>query len=209
MQDSNVIYIPPVRTRIHGADGRAYDRVGETCYSPDTPDEVIDALEFVRARKYVVRVFYGDTARADFETVHKRPPVVGRDWCEENDTIGHIGRSTGTVKIPLIVPVDDIGGPALLSDCIVKIMRAHGEVLYQHPEYSAGEFTIHPDKREFKNELRNGDALLLRYKFRVDRDGEEQARFKTKPEAQRYVDFMLGKRFRLEPAAQRDEEVAA
>ncbi|MBU0501432.1 MAG: hypothetical protein KJ867_15625 [Gammaproteobacteria bacterium] len=61
-----------------------------TWYDPTTPEKVRKILETLRKRGEKVRIFYGDSES-------------GRDWLEENDALGHIGRSTGTLKIPLLV----------------------------------------------------------------------------------------------------------
>jgi hypothetical protein len=65
----------------------------------------------------------------------------GRDWGEVHDTKGYIGRSTGSIKIPLLLnTVSSSGGGGLLDHCIVKIERKNrGEKcyteVYRHPQY--------------------------------------------------------------------------
>ncbi|HRZ18703.1 MAG TPA: hypothetical protein P5136_01485 [Methanofastidiosum sp.] len=50
---------------------------------------------------------------------------------------GYIGRSTGPIKIPLVIyNARSHGGPALLDNCIVKIERSKGkEIVWEHPDY--------------------------------------------------------------------------
>ncbi|MFH1740063.1 MAG: hypothetical protein ABIH23_13720, partial [bacterium] len=60
-----------------------------TCYSVLAPVGVVEILEKYRDRSTRIRVFYGDT-------------ITGRDWMEENDTMGIVGRSSGQIKVPLL-----------------------------------------------------------------------------------------------------------
>lgn len=95
----------------------------ETWFDARTPPKVRSVLERYRKSGATLRVFYGDTE-------------TGRDWMDEYDTIGHVGRSTGTMKAPLLVPENEHGGPALLTSCIVRMMDvATGKEVYRHPKY--------------------------------------------------------------------------
>lgn len=72
-----------------------------------------------------IRVFYGD-------------PETGRDWCEEFDTIGYVGKSTGKEPVPLLIPFrNSLGGSPINTEHILKITLSCNpkEVLYQHPNY--------------------------------------------------------------------------
>jgi len=95
-----------------------------TYYPVDMPDEVVDICARNMGHDGMRFVF-------DFGDVN-----TGKSWNEEFNTTGHIGRSTGTVKTPLLVyNRRAYGGPALLG-CIVRILTARGKrVLYQHPNY--------------------------------------------------------------------------
>ena len=53
--------------------------------------------------------------------------------------VGYIGRSTGTIKVPLLVPPGEIGGSALLDQCIIRIDTPR-QVLYQHEQFRTGVF---------------------------------------------------------------------
>ena len=111
-----------------------YNVVNGTSYHVDTPKKVIDVLEKARLSRecasesmpYRLRIYLGDTK-------------TGRDWEEIYDVTGYIGRSTGTIKIPLLVHNSrSTGGPGMLDHCIVKIRHANkrtGGVLYQHSKY--------------------------------------------------------------------------
>lgn len=104
----------------------------ELCYNIETPIKVIEAIEKAFINRTRVTLDYG----------HKD---TGKSWGEVFDITGRIGRSTGTIKIPLLVyNTRSMGGGALLSHCIVKMSTSAGNnTLYQHPNYQ-------PFKQEVK-----------------------------------------------------------
>jgi hypothetical protein len=89
-----------------------------TAYHVDTPIEVINALETARiarqfGRRLRLRLFLGD-------------PETGRDWGEEYDVIGYIGRSGGHIKIPLLLPnATSVYGGASRSSHLADCGRAN------------------------------------------------------------------------------------
>jgi len=101
-----------------------YKVINNTAYHIDTPMEVIRILESYRDRNERLHLCYGDSE-------------TGRDWNEIYDIDGYIGRSTGRIKVPLLVHNSrSMGGSAILDHCIVKIQTARGKVtLYEHPTY--------------------------------------------------------------------------
>ncbi len=142
-----------------------------TCYHADTPELVVEVLETVRKNQRKVRLFYGDTQ-------------TGQSWFDEHDVVGRIGRSTGSIKVPLLIEPGEIGGPALLDQCLIRIDTPR-KVLYQHDQFRVGDFALVRGK-------------LKRLPWEVLIDQAVHARFREKREAQRYMDFMQGKRFTLE-----------
>lgn len=78
-----------------------------TYYHEETPLEVCDILEESRISRTRIKIFYGDAK-------------TGKEW---GDTFsGVVGRSTGSIKIPLEIKTSrSLGGGALLDNCIVKI----------------------------------------------------------------------------------------
>lgn len=104
--------------------GQTYKNIGGTFYHAETRDKVIEILESARIDRERIRVYFGDTQ-------------TGKDWGEVNDVTGYVGRSTGPIKIPLLVHNSrSMGGGALLDHCIVKIETTKGKrVLYQHENY--------------------------------------------------------------------------
>ena len=98
--------------------------INGTTFHAETPIEVCnilnDAISSRRSKR--IRIFLGDKE-------------TGKDWNEFHDTIGYVGRSTGTSKIPLIIHnIRSAGGAAILDDCIVKI-TVDKKIVYQHPKY--------------------------------------------------------------------------
>jgi hypothetical protein len=141
-----------------------------TCYHADTSQRVIELLEALRQNGRKVRLYYGDVQ-------------TGQAWFEENDVIGVIGRSTGSIKVPLLVPIGDSGGPALLDQCIIRIDTPR-KVLYQHEQFRVGEIT-----------LTSGNGKELPWEVCIDQ--VLHTRFQAKQHAQQYRDFIQGKRFEL------------
>jgi hypothetical protein len=107
-----------------------YKVIDDTAYHLETPTRVMDMLEHARKsdRGVRVRVCLGDTD-------------TGKDWGEVNDVCGYIGRSTGSIKIPLIISrSNSLGGSALLDHCIVNMelkTMPNGKynTVYEHPKY--------------------------------------------------------------------------
>ena len=145
-----------------------------TYYHADTPDDLIVVLEHARTNKLHVRVWYGN-----MET--------GRDWMEENDVIGLLSRTAGHVQIPILLANSrSMFGGGLLDNSIVKIMCTETkQVLWVHPKYQIPVMEI---KLDVEHEPRN--------LWTVSRIGEPGyvAKFNTKAQAERWADFMLGRR---------------
>lgn len=131
-----------------------------TAYHAETPLQVINVLEQARINRQRIKVYFGDIK-------------TGKDWNEENDTIGYIGRSGGKIKIPLLVHNStSLGGGGLLDHCIVKIREAKGNrVLYQQHNYNSPKIEIVPSD-------------LPEYSFNINIDGKLYSRHKTERAAQ-------------------------
>lgn len=139
--------------------------INGTYYHIDTPEQVVSWLETSMARNQRIRVFYGDTN-------------TGADWLEENDTMGTIGRSTGKIKIPILIKRStSTGGLSVLDHAIVKITTGKHTV-YQHPKYHLPELTVHAD---------GGHHWVMA-------DKKYHARFITKSQANRFISFLKGER---------------
>ena len=156
-----------------------------TCYSVLTPVRVVEILEKYRNGETRIRVFYGDQE-------------TGHCWMEENDTMGTIGRSTGRIKVPLLIKTKrSFGGGAILDSAIVKItVKIPGvvtpQIVYQHPKFNTPLITI---RTILSHDYCGGVNLWAEgYTYAVDFDGVSNANFKTKEQARRYIAFMEGRR---------------
>lgn len=110
-----------------------YKEIGNTFFHINTPDEVCNVLNVLLLNKKRVKIYYGDVA-------------TGEAWIEEHDTIGTIGRSTGHIKIPLLIQrVNSSGGCSILDSCIVGIRVTASEgsgFLYRHKSLATPIVTI-------------------------------------------------------------------
>jgi len=147
--------------------GREYYQLDNgSCYDVNTAVGVVEILEKYRDRETRIRVFYGDQE-------------TGRCWMEENDTMGIVGRSSGSIKIPLLIKTHrSCGGGAILTHRIVKIQIGRC-VMYQHPDYHQPEMRV---------------AGQANHSWDVLCDGGVHANFKSLQQAERYMAFMRGER---------------
>lgn len=137
---------------------KEYKVVEGTAFDADTPDKVVNLLlRFIQSGERV-RLFYGDAR-------------TGRDYGEEYWIMGRIGRSTGQVRVPLIINnVRSWGGPAILTGSIVRITVDKRNV-YVHPHYQC--------KVEVK-----GNTVYL--------NGSEWGKAKTHEKAVKLAKFVSG-----------------
>lgn len=143
----------------------------ETLFDPGTPVAVRAYLEAYRRAGGSVRLFLGD-------------PATGRDWLEENDVYGTIGRSMGPIKVPLLIEKGECGGGAILTANILRIVdgRSRKEV-YRHASYQEPRFKL--------------VATNIRtHPIGVQVDGKPHARFKTSAQADNWIAFMRGERMK-------------
>ena len=79
----------------------------DTHYDDDTPAEVINFCEQSRRLKNRLRIWYGIT----------KGKHAGLAYDDEFETTGYVGRSTGSVKIPLIIHnARSLGGGSLRTN---------------------------------------------------------------------------------------------
>ena len=150
-----------------------------TTYHDDTPEHVIFVLEWARRTGTRVRLFYGDRK-------------TGRDWGEENSVTGTVGRSTGTVKIPLLISRSNaLGGLAILDNCIVRIIASGGPEAYRHPLYQEPVFHIEEADQALRAEGYQASVMQDNYQ---GTGGPNIANFHTRQQAERWIDFMMGRR---------------
>lgn len=154
---------------------KPYQIINGTSYDARTPDEVIRILESARLNRTRLHISFGET--------DNERGKLGRDWLEEHDITGYVGRSMGPVKVPLLLANRrSLGGGAILDHCIVRMRTAaSGRVLYQHPAYHYGVLELRWKSEPV--ELPDGRVLTVD----ILRDGELHASFENMAQARRWV----------------------
>lgn len=109
------------------AGGKFYRVCQGFWFHDKTKPNIIEWILTAYERKSRMRFYWGDAES-------------GLDWGEVHDVAGYIGRSTGAIKIPLLIHSKrSHGGPAMLDHCIVKISYANKRYcktpVYEHPNY--------------------------------------------------------------------------
>ena len=86
--------------------------VNGTSYKDETPDGLIEVLEMSQRTGTRLRLEYGD-------------PATGRLWGDDPLTC-RIGKSTGSVKIPLAIRNKrSMGGETVLDHCVVRVSHSN------------------------------------------------------------------------------------
>lgn len=145
----------------------SYKVLNDTWYSIETTDEMVRLLEDRRQMRTRLRFRFGDVE-------------TGRDWLEEWDVEGTIGRSMGPVKIPLLIHNSrSHGGGGILTHCIVRLLSTgkNPTVYYSHPKYNRPMLTQHISDMEG-------------YDAEVHADGKVHARFKKVWQANKWIEKM-------------------
>lgn len=141
-----------------------------TYYHRETPQVVRAILDSKMQSRERIRIFLGDT-------------ITGKSWGDEWGVLGAVGRSTGEIKIPLLIANSrSYGGPAISDDCIVAIADSPGHFIYRHPKLDLGAWTVGEPKKD--------GYIEASY-----RDGAIVGQFKKAGQAKRHCQFMVGERF--------------
>ncbi|MFT3815629.1 MAG: hypothetical protein QM740_20070 [Acidovorax sp.] len=140
----------------------------ETYFEPGTDAKAARVLETCRRDGRKVRLMPGD-------------PGTGACWLEEYDVVGTIGRSTGCLKVPLLVEEGADGGVPILTSSLLRIVAWDtGRDLYRHAAFRLPALEIRraPDQRKRPWEVLHDGALA--------------ATFPNVGQAGAYVAFMCG-----------------
>lgn len=147
----------------------------KTWFDGRTAEPVQQAFEQLRKSRHRVRVFYGDAN-------------TGRAWLHESDVIGRLSRSGGAMKLPLLM-VDKMGGSALLSHCVVRLIDlTSGLEVYRHPLFHLP--AMHVEKASKDDKACGFTHTVLAE--RTDGTKEAVANFKSETKAHLWVSFMAG-----------------
>ena len=102
-------------------DGRMYkkSKLTELCYNSKTPDKLCRKLDYLFIKRTRIILNYGNVD-------------TGESWGEIHDITGTIGRSTGVIKIPLLIYNSaSYGGGAINDSNIIEIKESAGKkVMY-------------------------------------------------------------------------------
>lgn len=124
-----------------------YKEINGISFKADANEQVCNILSSAIQSRKRLKLTFGDVK-------------TGRSWNEEHDIIGRIGKSCGTVKVPLLIHnARSTGGGAILDNCIIKIVDIEsGIILYKAANFQEQEFKIVPsDMPEYSyNVLING-----------------------------------------------------
>lgn len=138
-----------------------------TYFDPHTEPAVRRVLESCRLAGTPVRLILGN-------------PRTGQSWLDEHDIVGTIGRSSGWLKVPLLVPQGEHGGGAILTAHVLGIVDwSSGKMFYRHPDYRTPDLLIQPTEDK-------------RLPWRILHQGIDIARFDDIGKAGAYVAFMRG-----------------
>ena len=145
-------------------------------YTKTVNADLINILLSCIRNKNRIRIWYGDTK-------------TGESWLDEYDVTGVLSRSMGgRFKIPILLHDSrSYWGGAILDSCLVRIDDiATKRTLWKVDNFHCPDFRIVETDGEYP------------YKVEVKKDGEDwkaDASFQDKTRAQKWVDFMTGKRY--------------
>lgn len=111
---------------------------------------------------------------------------TGESWTEEFDVTGYVKRSSGCLKVPLLVyKSTSYGGIEIPTSAIVRIDSIKTKtVLYMHTNFHVPPLVIvESDTDGYGWQVENGMTERV------------CARFKTRAKAERYIAFMKGERY--------------
>jgi hypothetical protein len=150
------------------------------------PEGTLSAVREALHRAYTAnRTTHGRGRRGTRIRLWYGSPETGRDWCEEHDVVGYVSRTTGSIKVPVLIYNDrSLGGPAITCENIVRIDWCDGTPLYRHPNFQS-----------VLEEAYVAAPVNGRWSVCLP-GGAVHATFDTRLQAEKWIDFMTGKRYR-------------
>jgi len=124
----------------------------QTYFDPGTDRKAVRVLEQCRNAGTKVRLIQGD-------------PSTGHAWLAEHDIVGRIGRSTGTLKVPLLIEQGEHAGCAILTACLLAIIDwDSGKFLFRHPTYRTPDLSIRRGEQADRPwEVHDADGIVTRF----------------------------------------------
>ena len=178
-----------------GIDGKEYKVCNGTFYSSEALDGAILALEYARTNKIRVRIFYAyKTAEEKERGVKDSEFGVLEVWNEEFDCVGRLGRSTGTIKVPVLLSSSSSRyGSPILENKIVVVKTTGGRVLFSADGLKFPEWRVNADADKKTCELLYKTSLMKDFKVYATCRNEDFQK------AVRYINnlsnYMQGTRF--------------
>lgn len=190
-----IFYFDTEIKRQTGTDGKEYKVCNDTFYSVEALDGAISALEYARTNQIRVRIFYAyKTAEEKERGVKDSEFDVLEVWNEEFDCVGRLGRSNGSIKVPILLSssASRYSSP-ILESRIVLIKTTEGRVLFSADGLKFPEWKVNADADKKTCELLYKTSLMKDFKVYATCRNEDFQK------AVRYIDnlsnYMQGARF--------------
>ena len=147
----------------------SFDKENDKVKKAKDSERIARSLLYAHYVGHRIRIWYGDTKD-------------GRSWLDEHEIKGSVTRSSGDIKIPLLMNNKRaLGGSVILTACIVRIDDMTDKCCL----YSNTNFYV-PSLRITENEG----------KFEVFQEsGILRGVFPTEDKARKYIAFMRGERY--------------
>lgn len=140
-------------------------------------DRLVSIILQYRGSNERLRLFFGD--------IH-----TGCSWLDEYDVMGTIGRTGGKFKVPILLNNScSVCGGAILLGSLVRIdeVSTH-RTLWKVPNFHVEEMTI--------ADYGKGEYPFAVMQKKDDGIVSNVANFKTRIQAEHWIDFMNGRRYR-------------
>ena len=189
------LYLGTEIKRQTGTDGKEYKVCNGTFYNAEALDGAISALEYARTNKIRVRIFYAYKTAEEKERGFKDSEFdVLEVWNEEFYCVGRLGRSSGNIKIPILLSSSSSRyGPPILESRIVLVKATDGRVLFSADGLKFPEWKVNADADKKTCELLYKTSLMKDFKVYATCRNEDFQK------AVRYInnlsDYMQGARF--------------
>lgn len=152
--------------RQKGPDRKEYKICNGTFYSAEALDGAVLALEYARANKIRIRIFYAYKTAEEKENGAKDSEFdVLEVWNDEFDCIGRLGRSNGNIKTPILLSSSSsCCGLPILDSRAVLVKTTEGKVLFSAGGLKFPEWKVNADNDKKTCELLYKTSLMKDFK---------------------------------------------